>query len=81
MPVHKMRNKMTQKRIYDPREDELGLWVFDCPDCKLELEDISDVAWSNLSIYQCPKCGKPFTLVEADNKAGEGIIRGQYTDC
>jgi len=71
---------MTQKRIYNPRKDELGFWVFDCPDCKTELEDISDVAWSNLSIYRCPKCGKPFTLVEADNEAQEGIIRGQYTD-
>ena len=71
---------MTQKRIYDPREDELGLWVFDCPDCKVELNDISDIAWSNLSIYECPKCGKPFTLVVADHESGVGIIRGQYTD-
>jgi transcription initiation factor IIE alpha subunit len=71
---------MTAKKIYNPRMDDLGLWVFDCPDCKAELEDISDVAWSNLSIFRCPKCGKPFTLVESDHESGEGIICGQYTD-
>jgi len=71
---------MTSKKIYKPRENELMEWVFDCPDCKVELNDISDIAWSNLSIYQCPKCGKPFTLVVADHESGVGIIRGQYTD-
>jgi Zn finger protein HypA/HybF involved in hydrogenase expression len=71
---------MTAKKIYDPRRNDFWEWVFDCPDCKTELEDISDVVWSNLSIYQCPKCGKPFTLVEAKNEAERGIIRGFYTD-
>jgi len=70
---------MTQKKIYDPRRNELLEWVFDCPDCKVELEDISDVAWSNYTIFACPKCNKPFTLFESDHESGIGILRGQYT--
>ncbi len=71
---------MTLKKIYDPRRNDLMEWIFDCPDCKVELEDISDIAWSNLTIYQCPKCGKPFTLVDGNEGFEFGIIRGQYTD-
>lgn len=71
---------MTQKRVYNPRRNDLMEWVFDCPDCKIELEDISDIVWSNLSIYNCPKCNKPFTLVESDNEAKMGIIRGFYNN-
>jgi Zn finger protein HypA/HybF involved in hydrogenase expression len=71
---------MTLKKIYNPQKNDLLEDVFDCPDCKAEIEDISDVAWSNYSIYRCPKCHEHFTLVDGNEGFEFGIIRGQYTD-
>jgi ssDNA-binding Zn-finger/Zn-ribbon topoisomerase 1 len=64
---------MPEYLIPTDRTTDEGLPIYECPDCHVDLVDISGSTWLNYSCFQCPKClhiyeGSPEDDMELEGK-------------